>query len=88
MAWYFPSAENKDEAFFFFLILVFMYLFTLGCAWLFVAVCGLPLVGVSEGYPLAVVLGLLTVVAFVVEHGLQGVWGGVQLQLWSVGPER
>lgn len=87
MAWYFPSAENKDEAFFF-LILVFIYLFTLGCAWLSVAVCGLPLVGVSEGYPLAVVLGLLTVVAFVVEHGLQGVWGGVRLQLWSMGPER
>lgn len=47
MAWYFPSAENKDEDFFIFNFS--FYLSAFGCAWLFVAVCGLPLVGASEG---------------------------------------
>lgn len=68
MAWYFPSAENKDEDFFIFNFS--FYLSAFGCAWLFVAVCGLPLVGASEGYPLVVALGLLVVVAFAAERGL------------------
>ena len=46
------------------------YLSAFGCVWQFVAVCGLPLVGASEGYPLVVALGLLVVVAFAVERGL------------------
>ena len=46
------------------------YLSAFGCVWQFVAVCGLPLVGASEGYPLVVALGLLVVVAFVGERGL------------------
>ena len=39
--------------------------------WVFVAALGLSVVAVSRGYPLVVVLGLLTVVAsLVAEHGL------------------
>ena len=53
-----------------------IHLFIFGCAWVFVAMCGLSLV---------VVRGLLVVVAsLVAEHGLSGAWASVVMLLGLV----
>ena len=54
-------------------ILLYLWLY-----WVFVAVCRLSLVSGIGGHSLAVVHGLLTVVAsLVAEHGLWGAWASV-----------
>ena len=65
------SVNDPEELPLKYFFLISVYVFIFGCAWVFIAVCGLSLTAMSRGDSLVGVLRLLTVVvSLVVEHRL------------------